>query len=344
MADEQPGPTEAGRLTSTPPRAPEAKDHRRRGVVLVVLASLCFGSSGTIGKPAMTAGLSPEQVAAARIALSAVILLLGVGLTRPGLLRVGRGQWRLLLGYGLLGVAGVQLFYFLAASRVPVGIAILLEFTSPVLVALWVRFVRRVRLPWPMWAGIAAALLGLAMVARVHEGLELDALGLVAGMGAAFCSAAYFLIGEHGVDRHHPLSMVTWAMVVGAVAVCVVAPPWTLPGSVLTGPAEFGPWRPPVWTLLVGLALFSTVLAYLAGITALRYLPAPTASVLALLEPLVATTTAWFFLSESLVWVQLLGAAVLLGGALMVQLSPPRRHSTAATAAPLSTGSAGADD
>lgn len=323
----------AARVPGTPSRS------RARGIVLLVLASLCFGSSGALGKPAMTAGMSPEQVAAARIGIAAIVLLIGVGLTRPGLLKVKRGQWRVLLGYGLLGVAGVQLFYFLSAARVPVGIAILLEFTSPVLVALWVRFVRRVRLPWPMWAGIGLALLGLAMVARVHEGLTLDALGLAAGVAAAVCSAAYFLLGEHGVASHHPLGMVTWGMVVGAVAVCAVAPPWTWPASTLAGPAEIGPWQPPVWTLLVAVALFSTVLAYLAGITALRHLPASTASVLALLEPLVATTLAWVLLDESLVWVQVLGACVLLGGALLVQLTAPSSQGGPTTAAePLPVG------
>jgi drug/metabolite transporter (DMT)-like permease len=313
--------------SETPPR------RRTRGILLLVLSSICFGTSGALGKPAMVVGLSPEQVAAARIGIAAVVLLVGVGLTRPGLLRVRRGQWRVLLGYGLLGVAGVQLFYFLSASRVPVGIAILLEFASPVLVALWVRFVRRVRLPWPMWAGIATAIVGLALVARVHEGLTLDVLGLAAGIGASVCSAAYFLIGEHGVASQHPLGMVTWGMTIGAVAVCVVAPPWTLPGSLLTAPAELGPWQPPVWLLLVAVSLFSTVLAYLAGITALRHLPVSTASVLALLEPLVATTSAWLLLDESLVWVQLLGAAVLLGGATVVQLTAPTAQGGPATGA-----------
>ncbi|WP_024874651.1 EamA family transporter [Saccharomonospora piscinae] len=307
--------------SGAPPRS------RARGVLLLALASVCFGSSGALGKPAMTAGLDPEQVATARIGLAALVLLTAVGLTRPHLLRVRRGQWRVLLGYGLLGVAGVQLFYFLSAARVPVGIAILLEFTSPVLVALWVRFVRGVRLPWPMWSGIGLALVGLGMVARVHEGLTLDTLGLLAGVAAAVCSAAYFLIGEHGVASHHPLGMVTWGMVVGAVAVAVVAPPWTMPASVLLGPAELGPWRPPVWLLLVAVAVFSTALAYFAGISALRHLPASTASVLALLEPVVATGMAWVLLGEQLVWVQLVGAAVLLGGALLVQLTAPASQS-----------------
>jgi drug/metabolite transporter (DMT)-like permease len=304
-------------------RAPAFAPHRGRGTALVLIASVCFGGSGALAKPAMLAGLSPQQVAAARIGGAALILVVWAALFRPGLLRVRRAEWPLLLGYGLLGVAGVQLCYFVAADRLPVGIAIVLEFASPVLIALWTRFVRGTRLPRAMWAGIVLAMLGLGLVAQVWRGLALDAFGLLAGIGAAVCSAAYFLLGEHGVSTRPPLGMVTWGMIIGAIAVCAAAPPWRLPGAVLTAPVRFGAWHPPVWLLLAGLALFSTVLAYFLGIAALRHLPAPLASVLGLLEPLVATVSAWALLGETLAWVQALGAAVLLGGALLVQLNSP---------------------
>lgn len=320
---------------SRPPAHAPVPARTGRGIALILLASLFFGSSGAIGKPAMQAGLSPEQVAAARIMISAVVLFLGVALVRPSLLRVRKGEWRMLVAYGLLGVAGVQLFYFIAASRVPVGVAILLEFTSPVLIALWVRFVRKITLPRQMWAGIALAMTGLSLVAQVWEGLRLDALGLLAGLIAAVCSAAYFLIGEHGVTTKHPFGIVTWGMVFGALAMCVVAPPWTFPYETLSAPAAFGPWHPPVGALLVAVALVSTVLAYLTGITALRHLPAAAASVLGLCEPLVATALAWVMIGESLALLQLFGAAVLLAGATIVQLNSPGKHQAGTPADPL---------
>lgn len=309
---------------SLPVAVPPRVRSRQRGTTLILVASFFFGSSGVIGKPAMLAGLSPEQVAAARIGLAAVVLFALVGLIRPRLLRVRRGDWPLLLGYGLLGVAGAQLCYFIAADRIPVGIAILLEFTSPVLVALWVRFARRTKLPAAMWCGIALAMAGLVLVAQVWEGDGVDLLGLLAGLGAAVCAMAYFLLSERAGDDRDPIGLVTWGMAIGGVGVCAVAPPWTLPAAVLTAPADFGPWHPPVWVLLVAVALLSTALAYLLGTTALRHLPASVASVLALMEPVVATVLAWVLLGERLGWIQVAGAAVLLGGAVLVQLNPPR--------------------
>nr|WP_223199070.1 EamA family transporter [Solihabitans fulvus] len=296
------------------------------GTALLVLSSFCFGSSGPLAKAVMDVGLSAPQVASARICLAALMLLLVVGVAAPGRLRPARGEWRLLLGYGLLGVAGVQLCYFVAVSRLPVGIAMLLEYLSPILVVLWVRFVRRTQLPRTMWAGTLLALLGLAMVAQVWQGLRLDAVGLLAGLGAALCSASYFLLGERAVSSGDPVGLVTLGMLVGAVPVVLLSPPWQLlDGAVLGRPTDFGPWHPPVWSMLVTLALLGTVLAYLTGITALRHLPSSVASVLSLIEPVVAAGAAWVLLGEALSPAQLAGGAVLLVGALVVQLVSRRR-------------------
>jgi drug/metabolite transporter (DMT)-like permease len=242
-----------------------------------------------------------------------------VALVAPRKLRVRRAELPVLAGYGLLGVAGVQLLYFVAAGRIPVGIAILLEFVSPVLIALWVRFVRRHRLPQAVWGGIALAMAGLALVAQVWEGVTLDGLGLLAGFGAALCSAGYFLLGERAVAGIDPLGLVTWGMVIGAVAISFAAPPWTWPAGLIDVPVGFGAWRPPVWLLLTLLVLVATVLAYVCGISALRHLPASVASVLGLVEPVITTIAAWVLLGEELAWPQLLGSATLLGGAYIVQ-------------------------
>lgn len=312
--------------TELPVIAPPHVAHRGRGTALVLLAALFFSTSGTLGKPAMLAGFTPEQVAAARIGLAGLVLLLGVALFAPGKLRVRKADLPVLIGYGLLGVAGVQLMYFVAVGRIPVGVAILLEFTSPVLIALWVRFVRKHRLPRAMWGGIALAMVGLALVAQVWEGLSLDGVGLLAGIGAAFCGTGYFLLGERAVADQDPLGLVTWGMVIGAVAVCIVAPPWTWPYALMDDAVAFGPWQPPIWLLLIALALIGTVFAYFTGISALRHLPASLASVLGLIEPVLATAAAWALIGESLAWTQALGAAILLTGAFIVQRNSEVLH------------------
>jgi threonine/homoserine efflux transporter RhtA len=289
--------------------------------VLIILASVCSATSGPLAKPAMDAGLSPQQVTSFRIGLAALVLLAVVAVTRPALLRVRRSDWKLLAGYGLVGVAGVQVLYFAAVARIPIGIAMLLEFTAPILVALWVRFVRRTVLPARMWVGTVLAMVGLAMVAQVWQGLRLDAIGLLAGVGAALCAAAFFISGERLAAQIAPLGLVTWGMIVGAVLIFVLAPPWTIPLDILRDGTDFGGWHVPVWTLLVACAMISTALAYLLSISALRDLPANVVSVLGLVEPIVATALAWLLLGQALTAVQVTGAVVLLAGATVVQLA-----------------------
>ncbi len=316
-----------------------ATRHRARGTAFILLASVAFGSSGPLAKPAMQAGFSPMQVAALRAGLAAAVLLAVVAAVMPGVLRVRREQWPLLVAYGLTGVAAVQALFFVAVSRLPVGVAMLLEYTSPVLVALWVRFVRGTRLPALSWAGTGLALVGLVLVAQVWSGLRLDAVGLVAGIGAAVCSAGYYLLGERGAGQHHPIGMVTWGMVIGAVGLFAVAPPWAMPFGVLDTTVLFGPWESPVWALLVAVAVLSTALAYSLSLSSLRHLPSNVASVLALTEPVVATLIAWLMLGEVLTPTQITGMVVLLSGAALVQAAsrgpvtpaeplPPNDHSS----------------
>ena len=98
--------------------------------------------------------------------------------------------------YAIIAVAGVQSLYFVAITRLPVGVALLLEFMAPVMVVLWVRFVRRVRLARAAYVGAVTAVVGLAIVVEAWSGLRLDALGLLLGLLAGACCAGYFLMSD----------------------------------------------------------------------------------------------------------------------------------------------------
>ncbi|MBP2323969.1 drug/metabolite transporter (DMT)-like permease [Kibdelosporangium banguiense] len=299
---------------------------RAQGTTLLIVASAFFASSGPLAKPAMIAGLTSTQVVSVRIGLAAVILLAGVAVLKPGLLRVRARDWRLLAGFGLFGVVGAQTMYFAAVSKLPVGVAMLLEFMAPVLVALWVRFVRGTILPAKAWLGTAMALAGLAMVAQVWDGLRLDVVGVLAGIGAALCAACYFLVGERAMAETHPLTAATWGMVIGAVAIAIIGRPWEIPGKLLVKQTSLGP----VWILLVAVAVLSTTIAYVIGMMALKRLPSNVASVLALAEPVFAIVIAWVLLAETLSVVQIIGSVTLLVGAFVVQrASQPKAESGA---------------
>lgn len=295
-----------------------------RGTALIAFSSCCFAFSGPLARATMDTGLSPEAVASVRICLAAVVLLAGTALVRPSVLRIRRRDVPLLIAYGVAGVAAVQLLYFVTVSRLPVGIAMLLEYLSPVLVTLWVRVVRRTVLPRAVWGGVGLAIAGLVLVAKVWEGAALDPVGVLTGLATAAASAAYFLLGERGLASSHPVGMVAWGLVIGSVVMVAVSPPWLIPARLWTAPTALGPLHAPTWTMLVGIALVATVLAYLTGMAALRHLPPSVVSVLSLLEALVATALAWALLGQALAPVQVGGGALLLTGGVIVQLTSRR--------------------
>ncbi|WP_433562794.1 EamA family transporter [Nocardia sp. CA-151230] len=153
-------------------------------------------------------------------------------------------------------------------------------------------------------------------------------LGIAAGLGSAICSAGYFLLGEHCAGRHDPAGLTALGSTIGAMVVAVFTPPWTLPAHLLTAPAELGGLQAPSWLLLLALASAGTALPYLAGLRALRDLPSAPASVLAGVEPLVAAALAWLLLGQSLRPIQMVGAAIMLIGAILVQSTMPETART----------------
>ncbi|MEC3954122.1 EamA family transporter [Nocardia sp. CDC153] len=282
-----------------------------------------FATSGPIAKAVMVAGWSPAAVTVARIGVAAAVLVPAVAVVRPQALKFRRGDLWTLGGYGVLGVAGVQLLFFVAVQRIPIGLAMVLVNLAPALVALWSQFVRRTRLPRRAWYGIGLALTGLALVAQVWQGARLDLVGIAAALGSALCSAGYFLIGEYGASRHDPLGMTAIGLTIGAILLAVFTPPWSLPVGPLTASAALGNLRTPVWSALLVLAVAATVLPYLTGLHALRQLPASASATLALVEPLVAALLAWALLGQALGPIQIGGAVIILIGATLVQLNLP---------------------
>jgi drug/metabolite transporter (DMT)-like permease len=232
-----------------------------------------------------------------------------------------RRRWRLLLLYGVMGVAGCQSFYFVAASRLPVGVAILLEFTGPVLVVGWTRFVLRTALPRSAAIGVGIALVGLACVVQVWSGLRLDLLGVLAGFGAAACQAAFFLAADRASGEIDPLVMTAVGFAIATVTLALVAPPWHVPWHELTGDVAFGDHSAPGWLLLTLLVLISTVTAYVMSVAAVHRLSAPIAGAVGYVEAVAAAVFAWLTLGEHLSPVQLAGGVIVLAGAFVAQRS-----------------------
>ncbi|WUI03358.1 DMT family transporter [Spirillospora sp. NBC_00431] len=320
---------------------------RAWGVGLAVFSSICFGASGPFGKALIEAGLSPLEAVWLRIATAALVLaplaLILRGRAAVSALRPHLGP---LAVYGVMGVAGCQALYFVAASRLPVGVAILLEFSGPVIVLAWLRLVRRTPVHRTAVAGVAVAMAGLTLVVQVWTGLSLDPLGLAAGLGAAACQAGYFLTVDRLTGKVDPLVITASGGVMATVALTALAAPWSLPWDVLPAQVPVAGHTAPGWTLVAWIGIVSTVLAYLAGVAGLQRLSAQVGSAICYTEAVAAAVIAWAVLGERLTTAQLVGGAIVLTGAYIAQRAAvPRPDLTVPPApAPAAPSRAGAGE
>lgn len=312
-APRRPGPAN---LTCVPRSAP-------LGALAVAVASLLFAVNGTVAKLAMQAGLSPTRLVELRSVGSAVILMAVALVVVRRRMRLRAGE---LLVMGLLGVVGmalVQWFYLVAISRLPVGLALLIEYTAPLLVALWARFVLGERVRARVWWALGGCLAGLTLVAQVRSGVELDAVGVAAALGAALSLATYYLLGERLVARRDPLSAQAWSLAFAGVFWLALQPVWTFRAGILADdvalPGTLEGVTAPLWVLVAWIVVLGTVVPYTLVLAGLTVVGAARAGLIGMIEPVAASATAWLVLGEAMTAVQLVGGAVVLAGVALAE-------------------------
>ncbi|MEE1736706.1 EamA family transporter [Streptomyces sp. BE147] len=328
-----------------------ASQGRSAGLGLALVSAFAFGGSGVAAKPLIEAGLDPLHVVWLRVA-GAALIMLPVAWRHRNLVRE---RPALLAGFGLFAVAGVQACYFAAISRIPVGVALLVEYLAPALVLGWVRFVRRRPVTRAAALGVVLAVGGLACVVEVWSGLSFDAVGLLLALGAACCQVGYFVLsdpsgqdsggdGEESTPPPHPVGVISYGLLTGAAVLTVVARPWGMDWAVLGRSAEMNGDAVPAWLLLGWIVLLATVFAYVTGVISVRLLSPQVAGVVACLEAVIATVLAWVLLGEHLSAPQLIGGSVVLIGAFIAQSSAPKPPSGPVASGPVPCGVAAGEE
>lgn len=302
--------------------------HRRRprlGYVMTVTAATLFAVNGAVSKVALGASeMGTLRWTELRSTGAFLGLGIGIAILARGRLRVGRAELASLALYGLFGFSLVQWLYFVAINRLPIGIGLLFEFTAPVLIALWARFVWREAVRRRVWASLALVVWGLVLVAQVWRGATLDGLGVAAGLLAAVALAFFYLQGERLAGRRDPLSLVCVALGFASLFWAVVQPWWSFPFASLTVDASLPGdllGAAPVWLLALWTVVLGTIVPFVLSVGALRHLPATTVGIVATFEPVAAAVVAWAWLGESLVAVQILGGLVVLVGIVLAETS-----------------------
>jgi len=302
--------------------------HRRPalGYGLVVAAIVLWSVNATVAKIVVdSGGLSALRLAEVRGTGAAILLFSGVALFAPSTLRVTRRELGYLAIFGICGLAFVHFFYFTAITHLDIGIALVIQYLAPVLVALWARFFVHEPVRRRLWYALALALVGLTLVAEVWSGGgTLDGVGVAAALAGAFAYALYILMAEHSVRGGRDVfSLLAWGFAFAALFWAVVQPWWSFPDGVVASDASLlgrlDDHSLPVWLLIGYIVVLGTVVPFIFMITALRHIPATRATVVAMIEPVLAGVVAYAWLGEEISAGQIAGGLLVLGAIVLAQ-------------------------
>jgi drug/metabolite transporter (DMT)-like permease len=313
-----------------------AQRGRASGLVFALTAAAAFGTSGAFIKPLLDTGWSPAAAVAVRAGAGGLVLLIPALIALRGRFGLLFAAWRFILLYGLIAVIGAQVFYFAAIERMPIGVALLIEYTAPVLLVLlaWAR----TRIP-PALLTIAGAVLsiaGLALVINPSGDAGFDALGLVFALLAALCLAGYYLIAAIPTGDLPPVTVVSAGLIVGGVALGLVGATGIVPFTVTFDDVSLPVVGTVSWIVPMAIVvLVATAAAYYLSIVGALRLGSRVASFVGLVEVLFAVLFAWLLLAQVPTWLQAVGGVLIVVGVVFVKLQKEPPEVTPATTEPL---------
>lgn len=291
---------------------------------MVLGAATLWATNGTVAKVILQSGdLSSQRLAEVRSTGAFVGLAVILALLRPTSLRFSRAELPFLVAFGVLGLALVQWTYFAAIDRLEIGIALLIQYTAPLMIALWARFAMREHIRARIWIALALALFGLGLVVDFWRGLSLDGIGVLFSLGAAVSFALYILLAERAVGTRDPGSLLCLGMLFSSVFWAVVQPWWSFPtgifGDDVSLLGNLADQSLPVWLLMGWVVVCGTIVPFALLVGSLRHLAATRVGIAAMFEPVAATIVAYLWLDEALSGLQLLGGGIVLFGILLAQ-------------------------
>jgi drug/metabolite transporter (DMT)-like permease len=291
---------------------------RHKGEVFLVIGATAFAFNGIVAKMVMQNGLSEWRMLQVRTGGAFIVLLIYVLITNYKSLRVKLSELPLLITYSLIGFALVQLGYFIAISRMHVSMALIIEFTAPIWIVLWIKYVRKSYVPKDMWTAVSLAFIGMLLLAQVWEGMTLDTIGVIAAFLDAFALATFFVLSEKLTPTRSTYSLTVFGFGISSAVLSIIFPIWNFPFSIfnqsmnLEGPLEN--FSAPGWTLILWIVVLGTVIPYLCVLSGIKILSASTSSVIGMLEPVLAGIFAWIWIGESWNAIQLIGGAIVIIG------------------------------
>jgi drug/metabolite transporter (DMT)-like permease len=253
-------------------------------------------------------------------AIAGLILLL----TNRKAFRVERQDIPLLIVYGIIGIAMMQWSYSNAVSRLPIAVALLIEYTAIVIVPLVALILFKEKIKARLWVGIAAVLVGLGIVSNIWDS-HLDPIGVAWAVMAAICVSVYFLIGEHTQRKRDAMSTLFYTFAIAAVfwAIINIINPSNIPdiNKIVSLSGNLADVMWPTWVALLWLGIMGSFVPMLLDYIALGNLSATAVGIIATSETVFASAFAWIWLGESMTTLGVIGGLIVVAGIILAETS-----------------------
>jgi drug/metabolite transporter (DMT)-like permease len=283
-----------------------------KGYLCSMFAAILWASSGTAGKALFETGITPFELVQIRLTLSTVLMALFFGIFSRGLFRIQLKDIAYFLIFGGVAMAMVQSTYFYAISKIQVAAATLIQYLSPILVSIYSMCFWKERLTPTKLIALVLSLGGCYLVVGGYDLqlLQMNLLGIVGGLGAAVSGAGYTLLGEQGMHRYKPSTVLFYAMAFGALTWHIIYPPFHY--------LEAG-FNIDQWKLILYVVVMGTIIPFGLYFVGINYIRSTRAIITATLEPISAGFIAFFFLGETMELLQIIGGMVVLSAIVLLQ-------------------------
>ncbi|HLZ56896.1 MAG TPA: EamA family transporter [Ktedonosporobacter sp.] len=281
------------------------------GYLMVATATLLFGLNGNISRLLFDNGISPITLVEFRMLIGGFCLLAVLLIWGRGALKLPSRSWGWIIAFGL-SLALVTYTYFVAISRLPLAIALVIQFSATAWMALGEAIWRRKLPSRAVLLAVFLTFFGVILLTGVwHLSLNgLDALGLLFAILALVTYIAYLLIGRR-VGRTLPaLTSTTYGALVACVFWFIVQPPWSIPAMT---------WQPQHLWLILLVGILGMAIPFSLMLAALRRLDATRAGIAGMLELVSASVIGYFWLGQHLTLWQIVGCTLVLVGVIILQ-------------------------
>lgn len=291
---------------------------KHRAVLLMIMASMGFALGGVAAKILRESNMDAFRLTQIRTTGAAIVLLIIALYSNKKQLFARNDELKDLILFGVIGIAGVISLFFFAIKYLYISVALIIEWTASIWIALYLKLFKKKDISTLMWWGIALAFSGLVLISQIWSGSQLNPIGVAVACAAAVAHSYYILTADRLAQNRSSLSLITWGLGVAAIFFAVILPWWNFPFEYLSATYSLGGdlsnFNAPGWALILWIVVIGTVIPYLLTVTGIRELSASTSSVIGMIEPIFAGAIAWWLLNEAFTNIQLLGCAVVLVG------------------------------